>query len=222
MKKEPERPAASPPQPAPQPSDANVSRRTRNKMRTREAILNAARECFGQSGVSGTTMDQIAHEADVARATLFNYFPSKSDIVAVLVEELDQAFYRKIEALRKKPLTMAQRLERLMRTTGEEIEETPPYIRTIVGASELGWNDNVGAARIGQLILEFQKLLEDGRASGEVRDDFDTRILAEIASSCLVGIIHNWRLDESYPLAERMAEVGRFLAQTIVKSGQTA
>ncbi|HEY4544996.1 MAG TPA: TetR/AcrR family transcriptional regulator [Pedomonas sp.] len=205
----------------PEKADVSVSRRTRNKMRTREAILNAARECFGQGGVAGTTMDQIANEADVARATLFNYFPSKGDIVAVLVEELDEVFYRKIEALRKKPLTTAQRLDRLMRTTGKEMEESPPYIRTIVGASELGWNENVGAARFGRLIVEFQKMLEDGLATGEVRDDIDIRVLAEIVTSCLVGIVHNWRLDETYPLAKRMTEAGYFLAQTIVKPGQS-
>lgn len=198
-------------------ADATVSRRTRNKMRTREAILNAARECFGANGVSGTTMDQIAHEADVARATLFNYFPSKGDIVAALVEDLDEAFYRKIEFLRQKPMTLAQRLERLLRTTGKEMEESPPYIRTIVGASELGWNENAGAVRFGRLIDEFQKLLEDGLATGEVRDDFPVRVLAELATSCLVGIVHNWRLDEAYPLASRMAEAGRFLVQTMVK-----
>lgn len=198
-------------------ADANVSRRTRNKIRTREAILSAARECFGASGVSGTTMDQIAHEADVARATLFNYFPSKGDIVAALVLELDELFYRKIESLRKKPMTIAQRLEQLMRTTGKQMEDSPPYIRTIVGASELGWNENAGAVRFGRLIDEFQKMLEDGLATGEVRDDFSVRVLAELATSCLVGIVHNWRLDENYPLASRMAEAGRFLVQTMTK-----
>lgn len=198
-------------------ADANVSRRTRNKMRTREAILNAARECFGANGVPGTTMDQIAHQADVARATLFNYFPSKGDIVAALVEDLDESFYRKIEALRKKPLTMAQRLEGLMSSTGKEMEESPPYIRTIVGASELGWNENAGAERFGRLIDKFQMLLEDGLETGEVRDDFPVRVLAELATSCLVGVVHNWRLDETYPLAKRMAEAGRFLGQTMIK-----
>lgn len=214
MKKEPERPADS----SLQAADAGISRRTRNKLRTREAILNAARACFGQSGVSGTTMDLIASEADVARATLFNYFPSKGDIIAVLVDELDEVFYEKIEALRKKPMPVAERLEKLLRTTGQEMEASPPYIRTIVSVSEMAWNENVGAARYKRLIGEFEKMLKDGQETGELRDDINVHVLAEIVTSCFVGIVHNWRVDESYPLAKRLAETGRFLAQTIVKA----
>lgn len=199
-------------------AENGVSRRTRNKLRTREAILNAARECLGEGGIAGTTMDQIAQQADVARATLFNYFPSKGDIVAALVDDLDEAFYGMIATLRQKPMTVAQRLEHLLRRTGREMEDTPPYIRTIVGASELGWNENVGVARFGRLIDAFQGLLEDGLATGEIRDDVNIRVLAEIVTSSMVGIVHNWRMDENYPLSERMNEAGRFLAHMITKS----
>jgi len=198
-------------------SAPGISRRARNKLRTREAILNAARECFGIGGIAGTTMDQIAHQADVARATLFNYFPSKGDIVAALVEDLDEAFYAEIELLRKKPMPVQGRVELLFRRTGRAIEGSEPHIRTIVGASELTWNESVGVARIGRLTAAFQALLEDGLHSGELRDDIDISVLAEIVTSSLIGIIHNWRMDEAYPLARRMTEAGRFLAQVIVK-----
>lgn len=198
-------------------SAPDISRRARNKLRTREAILNAARECFGVGGIAGTTMDQIAHHADIARATLFNYFPSKGDIVAALVEDLDEAFYGQIELLRKKPIPVQGRIELLFRRTGHAVGESAPYIRTIVGASELGWNESVGAARIGRLTAAFQALLEDGLQTGEIREDIDIRVLAEIVTSSLVGIIHNWRMDENYPLAKRMNEAGRFLAQVVAK-----
>lgn len=201
------------------PADANaaMSRRERNKLLTREAILNAAKECFGQNGIPGTTMDQIAQQADIARATLFNYFPSKGDIVAELVEDLDEAFYADVNFLRRKPMTLRSRVEALFRRTGHAVEGSPPYIRMIVGASELGWNENTGFSRFRRLTSVLQEMLEDGLTTGELREDIDVHVLAEVVTSSLIGIIHNWRIDESYPLTKHMAEAGRFLAAMMVK-----
>src|SRR3712207_3603479 len=36
---------------------------------------------FGEQGFTATTIDEIAAAADVSRATVFSYFPTKEDIV---------------------------------------------------------------------------------------------------------------------------------------------
>jgi AcrR family transcriptional regulator len=55
--------------------------RERKKLATRIAIRDAAMALFAERGFAGTTMDQIADAADVSRATVFTYFPTKEDIV---------------------------------------------------------------------------------------------------------------------------------------------
>jgi len=55
--------------------------RERKKAATRAAIHDAAMELFDEQGFSATTIDRIADAADVSRATVFSYFPSKEDIV---------------------------------------------------------------------------------------------------------------------------------------------
>ena len=55
--------------------------RERKKRATRIAIRDAAMALFEQHGFAQTTFDRIAEAADVSRATVFSYFPTKEDIV---------------------------------------------------------------------------------------------------------------------------------------------
>ena len=55
--------------------------RERKKRATRTAIHDAAMRLFEERGFARTTVDQIAEQADVSRATVFTYFPTKEDIV---------------------------------------------------------------------------------------------------------------------------------------------
>lgn len=51
-------------------------------------LADAAAELFLEQGYARTTVDQIAARAGVSRATFFNYFPAKSDVMWL---ELDAA-----------------------------------------------------------------------------------------------------------------------------------
>jgi AcrR family transcriptional regulator len=55
--------------------------RERKKRATRIAIRDAAMKLFASQGFGGTTIDQIADAANVSRATVFSYFPTKEEIV---------------------------------------------------------------------------------------------------------------------------------------------
>src|SRR5687767_13584308 len=55
--------------------------RERKKHATRKAIHDAGLRLFAEQGYAATTMEQVANAADVSRATVFTYFPSKEDIV---------------------------------------------------------------------------------------------------------------------------------------------
>jgi AcrR family transcriptional regulator len=55
--------------------------RERKKRATRIAIRDAGMKLFASQGFARTTMDQIAEAADVSRATVFSYFPTKEEIV---------------------------------------------------------------------------------------------------------------------------------------------
>jgi AcrR family transcriptional regulator len=53
--------------------------------RSRTAILDAAAHCVERYGVRKTTMGDIALKAGVAKATLYNHFRTKDEVLAALV-----------------------------------------------------------------------------------------------------------------------------------------
>jgi AcrR family transcriptional regulator len=52
----------------------------------REAIVDAARELASESGMEAVQIATVAMKADIAAGTVYRYFPSKSELVAALVE----------------------------------------------------------------------------------------------------------------------------------------
>lgn len=54
----------------------------------RTAIMEAALKLFTERGFQGTSTAQISQEAGVATGTLFNYFPTKEDLINSLYFEV--------------------------------------------------------------------------------------------------------------------------------------
>ncbi|MET3636147.1 TetR family transcriptional regulator [Curtobacterium oceanosedimentum] len=68
--------------------DETMRRGGRPRRSSAEVLADAAAELFLEQGYGRTTVDQIAARAGVSRATFFNYFGAKSDVLWL---ELDAA-----------------------------------------------------------------------------------------------------------------------------------
>jgi AcrR family transcriptional regulator len=55
--------------------------RERKKQQTRQLILDAATRLFVERGFDGVTVTEIARAAELSEMTIFNYFPTKEDLV---------------------------------------------------------------------------------------------------------------------------------------------
>ena len=68
---------------------APLSRRDRERLARRRAMLDAALTVFAEKGYDGATLDEIAERAEFGKGTLYNYFPEgKESILFALFDEM--------------------------------------------------------------------------------------------------------------------------------------
>src|SRR4051812_43244994 len=64
--------------------------RERKKHRTRELLAETAWRLSAERGFDQVTVAEIASAAEVSEATVFNYFPTKEDLVFHRMERFEQ------------------------------------------------------------------------------------------------------------------------------------
>ncbi|WP_156734807.1 TetR/AcrR family transcriptional regulator, partial [Mycobacterium sp. E183] len=57
---------------------------------TRQRIIVATMRCVATVGYSRATIREIARTADVTSASLYNYFPNKSELLGAAVEDIER------------------------------------------------------------------------------------------------------------------------------------
>ncbi|MGB3544066.1 MAG: TetR/AcrR family transcriptional regulator [Rubrivirga sp.] len=68
--------------------DLTLSRRERERLARRDAMLDAALEVFAEKGYSSASVDEIAERAEFGKGTIYNYFPDgKDELFLTLFEE---------------------------------------------------------------------------------------------------------------------------------------
>ena len=191
---------------------APISRRDRNKLRTKSRILAAARRLFTEKGVLGTTIEDLADEADVARATFFNYFVSKTAVVDEILNEQDAGFYRRLAVALERDIPTQTLLESFFTGSAKVIEGEPEFFRVIIAESEKS-SSALGADndRYQTMIAQFKKIVDRGVGRGEVRRDCPADLLAEILVGAYATVLRSWRSIPGYSLAQRLETTARLM-----------
>ena len=91
--------------------------------KTRQTLIEVARQLFAQQGVENTTMSDIAKASNKSRRTLYTYFESKQDIYNAVIQSELESLYLQLEEVIKRKLPADDKLMIFFFTRLEAIKD---------------------------------------------------------------------------------------------------
>jgi AcrR family transcriptional regulator len=163
----------------------------------RRRVLFCAGDLFAEHGFDDVTMADIAEAANVARATVFNYFGSKHALVETLTETVIDVFRAMLDdALADTTTPTPTLLRRLYEQMGLGIESQRGFFRGVfreIARIQLGLDEGLVAQRANDdAHARLLQLVERGQARGDLNAALDTGAVARGFRSLANGTITGW------------------------------
>ncbi|KAF0106329.1 MAG: TetR family transcriptional regulator [Chloroflexi bacterium] len=92
---------------------------------TRERLVKAAVEEFAREGYEGANISRITQAAGVATGTIYNYFPSKNEMILAILSEIGTAHCAFIAEQIRQENDFVVRVERLLEAVFGFVRENP-------------------------------------------------------------------------------------------------
>jgi AcrR family transcriptional regulator len=217
-------------------SDVRRERELRRREGYRETVLHAAERVILRKGFSALTMDDVAREAQLSKATIYKYVAGKGVLLFEIMGHNFDDIRDRVAGIVDGPGTAGEKLGQVVRIVLESGEDMKHVNRVL-------WMDKAvlklmrvfaplpgkaGAAppadrkimavlrQKRQALIDLgARIFEDGVASGEFRP-MDTRTAADFLESVLQGYMHMRFWQGDAPLPPAAAEgLTRFIIEGI-------
>ena len=104
----------------------------------RRRLIEATVEVLGEVGADRLTMDMVADRADAATRTIYNYFPTRQDLLSAVEAELLQAFRDTLQLEIPETGEPAERLRQFVAVLFDMYEQQGAALTTLLEFDEPG------------------------------------------------------------------------------------
>lgn len=167
-------------------------RKSREKQKRRKEILETAEKLFsGKKGLDAT-MDDLAVKTELAKGTLYLYFPNKKNILIALTERGIGLLRKRLSRVIDETKTGVEQLSDNGDKFVEFLKEKPFYSTLILKFEKTIITDSETGSKV--LLIEpvleiLYKILQKGKSDGTIRSDIGTKELVTILWSQMLGIL---------------------------------
>ncbi len=164
-----------------------AERRRASRTSTRERVLQAADRLWGERGVRGASLDDIARQADVTKPTVYYYFPDKSALFTAVVCSVLEEHGAGLKTAARRGARARDRLVSALaflvgaRCTGPRLLRDGGITLTVDQTSQ------ARSAFFRHFFAPLQQILEEGVRAGEIRQ-LDTAF----ATQALLNLLDPW------------------------------
>lgn len=170
-----------------------------------QSILAGASRAFRRLGYAQTTLEDVAGEVGINRATLYYYVGTKEELLIALLRRPMLQMTAEMRAIADLDLAPSERLRRILLQYVTDMAETPELtifvaqsLHQVMSGREAA-DIEANADEYGRAVTT---VIEEGVAAGEFRGDVEPR-LAMLAIIGMFNWIHRWyRPDGELTLAQ--------------------
>lgn len=157
--------------------------------KTRQKLIDIARQLFAKNGVANTTMNDIAMASGKGRRTLYTYFNSKEEVYSAVIESELERLSDKLDEVAAMKMRPLDKVIELIYTHLIMIRETvvrngnlrAEFFRNI-------WMVEKVRKKFDDYEIDlFRKVYQEGKADGEFDID-DVNLVADITHYCIKGL----------------------------------
>ena len=157
--------------------------------KTRQKLVDVARQLFAKNGFENTTMNDIALLSGKGRRTLYTYFKSKEDVYYAVIESELERLSDKMDEVATRRIRPQQKIIELIYTHLNMIKETvmrngnlrAAFFRNIWMVEKVRKNFDEDEIEL------FRKVYAEGKADGEF-DIENVELVADITHYCIKGL----------------------------------
>jgi AcrR family transcriptional regulator len=187
-----------------------MTRPRRGEPRARIKILEASRKLFARRGFSETSMGDIARAAQVARATVYNNFDDKQDILAAIISDYMVGYAQIPQKLRENARSgqtsfdLVEEMVREALTWRVQNADVRPIVAVAKNLRGSGWEEADKAADDAMLGWIMAVHAAD-ESAGLIRDDIDLEFGVRATYAMIEAILANFPVSSDEETISRVA-----------------
>ena len=162
-----------------------------DELRTRNRILNKARDHFFRHGFTKVTLDEIVQEMGVSKKTIYKFFPSKTEILRELLnwklQEVEDGLKRIRHGGGK---DFVEKLKQIYTFAALHLSEFgQPFIRDLERNAPYIWKE-VEERRNRTVLATFGSVFNEGIRKGAIKRKLNPQLLLLIHTTLIQRIMN--------------------------------
>ncbi len=189
-------------------------RRQRERKKRRKEIIDAAERVVFSEGFEHATMDAVAQEAELSKATIYLYFKSKEDLYFAIFMRGQELLFNMVDESLQRLRSTQKKLEAFLKTVVSFQEKHPDYFnafyyflthRMEISEDSEDWQKN---RELDQIYLgKWMDLVKRGKDEGLIRQGLKAVDSVLLIWMQLIGFLKIY--SEIQPDLERQFSVTR-------------
>lgn len=186
-------------------------RRARKRAQMRELLVDTAARLFERQGYEAVTMEGIAAEADVAKRTLYNHFPTKEAILARWLDARLAQDLAHLQASLARRRTFASRAGCILDASAEWCTAHPEHLMAYLRYRFTSLGEAPGQEDIedGGIVALWERLIAAAQDAGELDAAFAPAQLATWFHHLYLAALLRWLTVPGLSLRREFSDAAR-------------